>query len=240
MIKSQAKKFLVNYFPHLGKLKRFVFALWNHITPIKTTYAQHQEDLLILELLEKLKTKINIENSLYVDVGANHPSDISNTYLLYRNGYRGITIEPNLELLNLHKIFRNQDIHLGIGCSETPGILEFHISKTPVLSSFTGVLPQENILATEYVPVMPIDLILDNNILKDRMVSFLNIDVEGMNFEVLQSGNKTLPFCAILCVEFDSDLEKKLISNSKLLENNFSLHKEVFCNLIYLNNLFFD
>jgi FkbM family methyltransferase len=231
------KKFLVNQFPNLGKPKRFIWALWAHIMPVRITYAQHQEDSLILELFDQLKHKIDFKNSVYVDIGANHPCDISNTYLFYRKGYHGIIIEPNLELLKLHQIFRKNDIQLGIGCSKQAKVLKFNVSKTPVLSSFTESLLEENIDHIEYVPVMPVDLILEK-IIEDRIVSLLSIDVEGINFEVLESSQKTLVKCAIICVEFDDEYEKKLIND--FLNKNFKLYKEIYCNLIFLNKTYFS
>jgi hypothetical protein len=73
------QKLIANYFPALGKYKRYSVAYFHSFLPTKKTYSQHKEDLFILETLKLYK----LDESLYVDIGANHPTDISNTYLLY-------------------------------------------------------------------------------------------------------------------------------------------------------------
>src|SRR5690606_9910227 len=59
------------------------------------TYSQHGEDLLILNLFDQLQ----IKNPSYLDLGAHHPTDISNTKLLYDRGSRGVNIEANRHLI---------------------------------------------------------------------------------------------------------------------------------------------
>ena len=96
------QKWAANYFPYMGKYKRYFIAAINSWQTVKRTYSQHGEDEFILETLKNH----NLHGSLYIDVGANHPSDISNTYLLYRHGLSGVVIEPNLELVKLfHRFF---------------------------------------------------------------------------------------------------------------------------------------
>ncbi|MEZ5194836.1 MAG: hypothetical protein R2764_00075 [Bacteroidales bacterium] len=126
------KKFIINYFPIVGIYKRFFVAFLNTILPIRSSYSQHGEDKFIVETL----LGYNLEGSLYIDVGANHPSSISNTYLLYRKGYSGIIIEPNKELVRLFRIFRKRDIALMLGCSDITAVKKLFISKTPALSTF--------------------------------------------------------------------------------------------------------
>jgi len=80
--------------------------------PCKKSYSQHGEDVHILKLIDTLN--INKQRDIYIDVGANHPMDLSNTYLFYRKGYRGVAIEPNKELINLFKVFRKRDIAINV------------------------------------------------------------------------------------------------------------------------------
>jgi len=91
-------RFFLRYYPNIGKIKRFILASLHSHTRVKSTYAQHGEDILVLEYLRGYDKS----SGIYVDVGANHPTRISNTYLMYRNGFKGISIEPNSELSKLH------------------------------------------------------------------------------------------------------------------------------------------
>jgi FkbM family methyltransferase len=202
-------------------------AFINNLRSVKSTYSQHGEDQIIWNLLKNY----NLQNSMYVDVGANHPSDISNTYLLYRNGLRGIVIEPNEELCRLFYKYRPNDICLKIGCSDSSAVLPFHISKTPVISSFK-LKPETNSLQSVYVPVMKLDDAL--SAFQADFYSLVSIDVEGLNFEVLKGSVETLKKTLLLCIEFDNDEEMKKIKDFVPL--NFKEVQRIGCNILYLNN----
>ena len=116
---------------------------------IRNSFFQYKEDTLIRNILRKY----DLTGTIYVDVGANHPTEISNTYLLYRKGLHGIIIEPNEELIMLFKKFRKRDIPLLIGCTNHAAILPFHISKTPAISSFS-IQRTGDLYRTGYIPVM--------------------------------------------------------------------------------------
>ena len=220
------RSFLINHFPALGKYKRYVVAFKDHTSSIRKSYSQHREDVYILELLKKY----DLTGSVYVDIGANHPTDISNTYLLYRNGMHGIIIEPNEELADLFKKFRKKDIILRIGCSNISAVLKFNISKTPVVSSFARH-DDVNVYRSLYVPVMPVDDALSH--LDAKYISFLSIDVEGLNLEVLEGALKTLKNALLLCIEYDTDEEKAKFQS--ILGSDFDFLSKFGCNMLYLN-----
>lgn len=221
------KQVLVEHFTFLGKYKRWAVALKDNSMPLKKSYAQNREDLIIQEIL----SDYDISGSQYVDVGANHPTDISNTYLLYRLGYKGIIIEPNAELIQLFTIFRKRDIPLNVACGNTCAILKFNISKTPVMSSFEHVKQNVNIHRQIYIPVLPLDNILSN--LECPLISLLNIDAEGFNYEVLEGSRNSLKKTLLLCIEFESNKEKEQYES--IIYPDFELVRTVQFNLIYLN-----
>jgi len=220
------KNFLVRYFPFLGKFKRYGKAWVHHIQPVKKSYSQHGEDCIFWEFLQSY----NLQGSVYVDVGANHPSDISNSYLLYRRGLNGIIVEPNQELAGLFKRFRPRDISLAIGCGSENAILPFHISKTPVLSSFADSR-NIDIYKTYYLPIMRLDDAIQH--LNFDFISLLSIDVEGLNYEVLQGATKAIERSLLLCLEYETEEERGRFG--ELLGNGFSLLQEIGCNLLFIN-----
>ncbi|HVM87591.1 MAG TPA: FkbM family methyltransferase [Puia sp.] len=225
------KNFLIRNFPSLGKYKRFLKAFVDSISPVKTSYSQYQEDKYILGVVEQLKA--GKEDNIYIDVGANHPTDISNTYLFYKKGYSGIVIEPNKELIHLFNIFRKRDIALEIGCGKNPEVLPFYISPTPVISSFKNADIHFG-SKRKYTAVLPLDIAIQHIDIKE--IFLVSIDVEGMNYEVLQGAMQTIIKSKIICVEFDSDTDKEdLIS---LISDNFKPIKEMYCNLIFINKRF--
>ena len=224
------KQLLIQYFPGLGRVKRYFTALY-HCLHIKKSYSQFGEDAYILEFLASK----GIHKGIYVDVGANHPSSISNTYLLYCNGYSGIVIEPNKELINLFRIFRKRDIPICVGCSDKAGIAKFFVSKTPVVSTFTTehqFYSEKNTASIELMPLLTLDDCLKN--LDLTRIDFLSIDVEGMNRQVIEGATSTINKTFLLCVEFDDD-DLQWFQNHL---NDFKLEKVMGCNAIFMNTSF--
>jgi|GEM_PF-1023871 len=222
------KTFLVKHFPALGRFKRLGKAWYNNVQPVRPSYSQYGEDKVIVEFL----AGHDLQNSIYVDVGANHPSDISNSYLLYRKGFRGIVVEPNEELIGLFKNFRPEDIALAIGCSNENTILPFHISKTPVLSSFADAW-DENVYKTLHLPVMRLDDAIRH--VKFDFISLLSVDVEGLNCEVLEGACDAISKALLVCLECDTDQDRQKFN--LLLGNNFELYREMGCNLLFVNKV---
>src|ERR1044071_3508753 len=75
----------------------------------KKSYAYIGEDLVAERLLKDL---IGIRTGTYVDVGAFHPTHVSNTQRLYRAGWRGVNIEADPHKLAAFRAFRRQDINV--------------------------------------------------------------------------------------------------------------------------------
>jgi FkbM family methyltransferase len=223
------KQWLINNFPWLGKWKRFLKAWKDSISPLKKSYAQHGEDALIIELLGNQLPAAG--EAVFIDVGANHPTDISNTYLFYRKGYTGITVEPNTELAKLHRRFRKKDTTLEIGCFNEAALKKFNISRTPVVSSFSGDV--NHFWKTVFVPVFPLDTALRE--LPQQPVFFLNIDVEGFDFQVLQGATETLKRTRLVCVECNTPEEEKKVTVF-MQAQDFTLVKQSVCNFFFTNN----
>lgn len=78
----------------------------------RKSYAQHGEDVLIFDFF---KTWLKIKNPTYIDIGAHHPYEISNTAIFYENGCRGVNIEANPILFENFKHERPNDINICCG-----------------------------------------------------------------------------------------------------------------------------
>jgi len=216
-------------FPALSVPKRWLLALWHTLLP-KNSFAQSGEDLILLNLLKKA----GYNTGFYVDVGANHPTSISNTYLLYRHGYRGIAIEPNKELCGLFARFRKGDTALCVGCADYNQLMPFYVSKTPVISTFTkahNLYNDDHILKTQYVPILRLDDCLKP--FEIQIIHVLSIDVEGLNKEVLMGAPDTLDKTYLLCIEFDK--EEDLNIYRKLLPGFVEIQR-AHCNIVFMNS----
>jgi FkbM family methyltransferase len=222
------KFFLIKYLPFLGKYKRFLTAVF-HSGITKKTYSQHGEDVFLLNYLRNKNLVIN--DYIYIDVGANHPTDISNTFLLYKNGMNGLIVEPNLELLNLFKVFRKKDTLFAIGVGNLVSMMKFYVSKTPVISSFVNDWRNSDVHMSYFVPIMTLDNALSNILLKP--IFLLSIDVEGLNTEVLEGARETISKSILVCVEWD-DIDQKNTFNT-ILGPNFKPLVDFGCNTIFEN-----
>lgn len=223
------RSFSANHFPCLGRPKRLVSALLTTLAS-QSSYAQHGEDVAIIQYMNS-PSAYDIG---YIDIGANHPTKISNTFLLYKSGYTGFLVEPNPELASLCRLIRPRDHTIQIGITRDSSIKEFMISKTPVMSSFSDshfISRNQSLLKREYVPTMSLDQAfceIPGNI------GLVSIDVEGMNDEVLLSGLCTLKRAHILCIEHDTPNEALKI-RKKVEDIGFVLIKGMACNQIFLN-----
>jgi FkbM family methyltransferase len=197
----------------------------------RSSYSQHGEDVLV----EQWLSGYDLSQGIYVDVGANHPISISNTYLFYKNGHHGIVIEPNQSLLVLHKMLRTRDIHLGIGCGETLSIKKFQIARSHEVSSFVPNYQGKDISFTEYLPVVTLNFIHQSLSYHYEFVFFMSIDVEGYDYEVLIGGEEMLSKTLFLCIEAnDKESEEKIIKRLECL--NFNLLKKLKVNLLFKNS----
>ena len=221
------KNLIVNYLPFLGPYKRKAHALFDALLPPKS-YSQHGEDVFIFDFLSKNDQL----KGIYIDVGANHPTSISNTYLFYRRGFSGISIEPNDELARLHRWLRKRDKVFEIGVDNQCGIFEFNISKTPVLSSFKKIEGQ-GLWKTKYVPVLRLDDV--TSFAKPERVFLLTIDTEGLNYQVIQGAERTLGITDLVCIEVDDEDDESLITEYLTQKHPFRKIKKMGCNVLFVN-----
>jgi len=221
------KSFLINIFPSIGKIMRFCSAIYDISMPEKQSYSQYQkEDISVLNMLKDY----DLKQGIYIDIGANQPTKISNTYKFYRKGFNGILFEPNEELAKLNKLFRPRDIVFPYGCGNFNKISKFYISKTPILSSFEQKEVNQ-VWEIKYVPIFCLDNAIES--INLEFIFFLSVDVEGINLEVLQGGIKTLEKVLVACIEYDNEQELDILQFMK--ENGFDFIEKIDCNFIFKN-----
>jgi FkbM family methyltransferase len=216
-------------FPGLGKPKRLLLAYLAKFQDIHQSYSQIGEDQIAIKILNEMKI---VGPFFYIDIGANHPTRLSNTYRMYREGSKGIAIEPNAELLSLHKRIRPRDIQLGIGCGKNNELLKFYYSKTPVLSSFSKLEVKE-LWGTDFLPVFKLDKICED--LSIKRIDFLSIDVEGFDIEALEGSLNALKFTRLVCIEANSVAIEKIIIKF-MVASGFQLKLKNEWNLFFSNS----
>ena len=153
------------------------------------SYAQHGEDLFVLEYFGG-------EPRFYLDIGANHPIKISSTYLLYKKGWQGLTIEPIPHLSRLQKLFRQRDNHLNAAVGDVSGNLKFF----EIIPDFFSTFDEERanllvksgaiLISTYDVEVWTLkDVCL--KLIPEIQIDFLSVDTESFDLQVLKSNDWT-------------------------------------------------
>lgn len=139
------------------------------------SFSQAGEDGILRALFRQ-------QTGFYVDVGAYHPHLYSNTYALYRAGWQGIVIDPNPNLKSLFKIFRSRDEFMGAGIGQ--GTQTYYSYQDEAFNGFR-LVKDSPLVATRTVELKSLTQILAGRGLKK--IDLLDIDVEGMDLEVLRS-----------------------------------------------------
>jgi FkbM family methyltransferase len=177
----------------------------------QTGYSQFGEDLIIQFLFHNL----GIEKPTYLDIGANHPKFISNTYYFYRRGSSGVLVEPNPRLSKRLRAARPRDVVLevGIGLSAATQA-DFYVfagfadglstfSKSDAMHWQTvgqkgyGKIPIEKVIQ---VPLVPINQIIEKHF-GGKAPNILSLDVEGLDLDVLKGLDYDRFAPDVVCVE---------------------------------------
>lgn len=175
---------------------------YRHAAHREISFAQCGEDLIIAYVARIL----GIVELRYLDIGAHHPMYLSNTYYFYRQGMRGVCVEPDVSLLPPFRKHRAQDVLLNVGIGPQAGVSEFFVMSTPTLNTFSRAEAEryvsygkQRIERVEHVPIRCIGEILDEHF--DSAPHLVSIDVEGLDFDILQGFDFTRCRPAIFCIE---------------------------------------
>lgn len=145
------------------------------------SYSVSGEDLIILPFLPT-------KGGFYVDVGCYHPILYSNTYRLYRNGWKGIVIDPNRHLGRLFHIFRPLDLFIQVAIGRRGGQRTYFSFKDESYNTLDLACVEKYKLKTKLVDSYPVAIRSLAEVLSDvNHIDLLNVDAEGLDLEVLQS-----------------------------------------------------
>lgn len=152
-------------------------------------FSQCGEDAVLRSIF--LERVINGPPGFYVDVGAYDPFHYSNTHLFYRQGWRGINIEPNPASYNRFLKFRRRDINIQSAVAEKPDQMTLYING-PRTSLTEAETLEQNTLKSIQVPCLPLATILAKHLPDPRPeIDFMDVDCEGFDMVVLRSNDWT-------------------------------------------------
>ncbi|WP_027037888.1 FkbM family methyltransferase [Mesorhizobium ciceri] len=196
------------------------------------TYAQHGDDLAVLNIFKRL----GIEKPSYLDVGAYHPFDLSNTALLYERGSRGINVEPNGNLVMAFLDARPEDKNICAGVAPVHGTLTFyHVAADPGRFTFDKATAMTlGITGSVDWPVMTLNEIVDHHA-AGIWPDLLNIDIEGLDIDVLRASDFGNNPPRVVIVEADNgsgDTSHEL--DALMHAKGFTLHSWCGSNMIFV------
>jgi FkbM family methyltransferase len=149
------------------------------------SYSQTGEDRIIEAILG------HPQNKFFVDVGCNHPQWLSNTFALYKKGWRGINIDGNEKIVNLYHNLRSEDKNIQAFISDQSSEILFTEFKDSAVSSLSPDHVEKwrahsQIVSQKMVQTSTLTEILELYQSPKRF-DLLSIDVEGHDYEVLSS-----------------------------------------------------
>lgn len=152
------------------------------------SFSKAGDDIQLMKLINN-----NVPGA-YVDIGSWHPVKASNTYYFYVRGWRGICIDPNPELLALYKQLRPKDNFINAGIGNAENSLVYYMLEESSMNTFSKdfIKMQElesKIIKQISVPLYSLKEILDKNLGKNDRLDFFDIDVEGLDLDVLKSND---------------------------------------------------
>ena len=143
-------------------------------------YSQFGEDAVLAELFGRRKTK-----GTYVDVGCYHPRKHSNTYMFYKRGWSGLLVDIEKSKIIACRMLRPRDTSVLAAVSDKPGIADYYAPKKySVLTSLHQRRTDFKCLGK--IQCITLTELLDIH-LTNRKIDLLSIDVEGHDFNALQS-----------------------------------------------------
>ena len=191
------------------------------------SYSFYGEDVLINSILNRLKYEVGTNLKLnYVDIGAWRPIRGSNTYHFYKMGSSGTVVEPSVAFRKHWKKVRPRDNYIEAACGNMEKAKLLFFEKDSPANTLSAEFAS-NIMNKEHrtlggsydVEVISLPEILKEHLRKFPGDYFLDIDVEGLDFEVISSYDFESIMRPIIIVIEDTEspiLQSKI---NKLLES---------------------
>lgn len=173
--------------------------------PHPITYSQDLEDRMIGAFFSARFRQLFQKDLTYCDIGSNHPIATNNTYYFYKLGAHGVLVEPNPVFADMTQQTRPKDtlVRAAISPSVKPGetqIMQLTVPEHNELASLNAEFVgewyrrfkrQEGVV--DQARQIDVDTLNINDLLQDNVdlekPCILDIDVEGIDYELFQSLN---------------------------------------------------
>lgn len=207
-----------------------------------STYSQCGEDVIIAFAFQLL----GIVRPFYLDIGSYCPYRLSNTYLFYERGSRGVCVEANPALINSFTHARPRDLILNAGIVPSGNTeLQFFEMSPNTLSTFdaTEAARMQNeeghtLVKTIMIPTMSINDVIDRHC--NKPPDLICVDTEGMDYAIVESFRFDVFRPAVFCVETVSYSSKGAGVKDDRFSRLFQSHGYFQFADTYVNSIFVD
>lgn len=225
--------------PLVRTLNRFKYNISDNR---RISYSQSGEDLIIEQVFMVLGRK----RISYLDLGANHPTRFSNTYLFYKSGGAGVCVEPDPTLQPLFQKWRSRDSLLTCGVGVEEGEADFFVMTTNTLNTFSREEAEryqgygrQKIERIMKLRLKPINTILTEHF--EACPNLISLDVEGLDFQILKSLEFTKWRPEVFCIETltytEDKLERKLSEIISFMQDQgYMVYGDTYINTIFVDS----
>ena len=207
----------------------------SRVTVSEKFYSTFGEDRILACYLPELTGE-------YIDVGSGNPRNGSNTYLFYRRGWAGLTIDPIKTVRELQKKKRPKDTQIIACISNSPEKqVEFHEYTADDFSTDSADRVQFlSNLGIKSVSTFKVDTLKLSSLVNPTgplEPAFLDIDVEGNELSVLESNNWEIYLPRVVCIEeWKSPLYKDSPVRLFLEKKGYKIVSRAFITSIYVHS----
>jgi len=204
----------------------------------KRSYAQCGEDMILDVIINKKK-------GFYIDIGANNPTEQSNTMYFYKKGWRGINIDATPGSMTSFKKLRKNDINLEIAIASEEKEMTYYMFEPSFYNTFDSQSSEQfkdKLVGQKLIKTIRLSQVLDEYA-NDTDIDFLTVDAEGYDYNILQSNdweNYRPKVVVIEYITYAKKESKELITLRDFLESvGYSLFCNSPTNAFFIENHFF-
>lgn len=167
----------------------------------KISFSLEGEDLILASLLRE------VELGVYIEVGANHPTRISNTYRFYQMGWTGLAVDGNDAFAPMWATQRPNDVFVQALVSDSVKDAEFLVFPDDTISTMDAQTSkryasrfESKDIEVRYVKTATLESLRVAH-LPEGEIHLLSVDVEGEDLNVLKGGNLGVMKPGVVVVE---------------------------------------
>lgn len=187
-------------------------------------FSQYGEDVFLHKFFRGQK------NGFYIDVGAHHPFQLSNTAYLWIGGWNGVNIDASEKAIEVFSRVRPRDLNIRAAVVSTDyainsSEIEFYSSREIDNSATCDaqLARERGYEISVKVPCRSLSgIVAEASKVSNGIFDYLNIDIEGLDESVLEDINSWVMKPSVLMVEIYGESIRDVISRPATinLENN--------------------